>query len=138
MLLVLGVACQAPPPVHDPTPILQSVGAPRSSIDTADLHAALPERAEELLEGRFPGVIVARVPSGAISVRIRGTSSVIGNREPLYVIDGMPIEPGPGGALVGINPGDIARITVLKDVGSTAFYGVRGANGVVLITTKRN
>jgi len=89
------------------------------------------------LAGRFPGVEVFRLASGDLSVQIRGASSFVGSTEPLYVIDGMEISPGPGGALVGINPADIASIQVLKDIGSTALYGVRGANGVILITTKR-
>jgi iron complex outermembrane receptor protein len=93
-------------------------------------------RAEELLAGRFPGVEVYRAPGG-IAVRIRGSSSVYGSNEPLYVVDGMPIDPGPGGALVGINPSDIEKIEVLKDAGSTAQWGVRGANGVIVIKTKR-
>jgi TonB-dependent SusC/RagA subfamily outer membrane receptor len=93
-------------------------------------------RAEELLAGRFPGVEVYRAPGG-IAVRIRGSTSVYGSNEPLYVVDGMPIDPGPGGALVGINPADIEKIEVLKDAGSTAQWGVRGANGVIVIKTKR-
>jgi TonB-dependent starch-binding outer membrane protein SusC len=93
-------------------------------------------RVEELFAGRFAGVVVTRIPGG-ISVRIRGGSTITGSNEPLYVIDGMPIDPGPGGALVGINPADIEKIEVLKDIGSTAMYGSRGANGVILIRTKR-
>jgi TonB-dependent SusC/RagA subfamily outer membrane receptor len=93
-------------------------------------------RVEELLVGRFPGVEVWRVPGG-LSVRIRGATTVMGSNEPLYVVDGMTIDPGPGGALVGLNPSDIASIEVLKDAGSTAMYGVRGANGVIVIKTKR-
>jgi TonB-dependent SusC/RagA subfamily outer membrane receptor len=93
-------------------------------------------RVEELFVGRFAGVQVMKIPGG-ISVRIRGGSSITGSNEPLYVIDDMPIEPGPGGALVGINPADIEKIEVLKDIGQTAVYGSRGANGVILIKTKR-
>jgi TonB-dependent SusC/RagA subfamily outer membrane receptor len=55
----------------------------------------------------------------------------------LYVIDGVPITPGPGGSLSGINPSDIASIEVLKDAVSTTMYGSRGANGVILIKTKK-
>jgi iron complex outermembrane receptor protein len=91
---------------------------------------------EELFEGRFPGVQVFRVDDG-IQVRIRGTTSILGDNEPLYVVDGMPIEPGPGGALVGINPSDIEKIEVLKDVSATSLYGGRGANGVILIHTHK-
>jgi TonB-dependent SusC/RagA subfamily outer membrane receptor len=92
---------------------------------------------EELLQGRVAGVQVFRNAAGGISVRIRGTGSIMGNNEPLYVIDGMPVMAGRSGALVGINPHDIERIDVLKDAGSTAIYGSRGANGVILVTTKR-
>lgn len=91
---------------------------------------------EELLAGRFPGVQVFRV-QGGVSVRIRGESTITGDKEPLYVIDGMTVEAGPNGALFGLSPSDIERIEVLKDIGQTAQYGVRGSNGVVLITTKR-
>jgi len=93
-------------------------------------------QAEELFVGRFPGVQVFQTPGG-ISVRIRGQSSFTSSNEPLYVLDGMTIQPGPGGALEGINPQDIEKIEVLKDIGSTSFYGSRGANGVILIKTKR-
>jgi len=82
------------------------------------------------------GVIVSGTPDGGIAVRIRGPTSIMASTAPLYVIDGLPIEAGPGGALMGINPHDIASIQVLKDAASTAFYGVRGANGVILIKTK--
>ena len=71
-----------------------------------------------------------------MAVRIRGGSSIQGNNEPLYIIDGIPIEPGPNGSLTGINPNDIASIEVLKDAASTTLYGVRGANGVIIIKTK--
>ena len=91
---------------------------------------------ESALAAHVSGVTVTRTPDGGISVRIRGQSSFYGNTEPLFVIDGLPIQPGPGGNLVGINPYDIASIEVLKDAASTAFYGVRGANGVILIKTK--
>jgi len=86
--------------------------------------------------GKFTGVEVFQGPNGLI-VRIRGGSSINSSNEPLFVIDDMAVEPGPGGALVGLNPNDIEKIEVLKDIGSTARWGVRGANGVVLITTKR-
>jgi iron complex outermembrane receptor protein len=101
---------------------------------------------EELIRAKIPGVQVIdnNEPGGGIAVRIRGgTSTGIGNapNDPLYVIDGVPLQVG-GGATAGrnplnfINPQDIESITVLKDASSTAIYGSRGANGVVLITTK--
>ena len=92
---------------------------------------------EQVLMGRFPGVTVTRTADGGVAVRIRGTTSIHGSNEPLYVIDGVAIQPGPGGSLTGINPHDIASIEVVKDPAGEAMYGVRGANGVIIITTKR-
>ena len=85
---------------------------------------------------RFPGVWVGRTPDGQLSNRIRGGSSINASNEPLYVIDGIPIEPGPNNGLTGINPNDIASIEVLKDAASLTEYGMRGANGVIIIKTK--
>ena len=92
-------------------------------------------RVEEMMQGRFAGVQVIRSGDG-ISVRVRGESSLLGGGEPLYVIDGMPVRHTPRRGLV-INPMDVVRIEVLKDLSSTAIYGERGANGVILITTRR-
>lgn len=91
---------------------------------------------EDFFVGRFPGVEVARDPSGGITVRIRGASTILGSSEPLYIIDGARVQSGPGGLLF-LDPGDIKKIEVLKDIGSTSLYGSEGANGVILITTKR-
>jgi iron complex outermembrane receptor protein len=91
---------------------------------------------EQLLAGRIAGVMVTRAPGGGISVLIHGPSSFFLTDEPLYVVDGVPIEPGRGGTLTWLNPQDIASIEVLKDAPSTAIYGVRGANGVIVIKTK--
>ena len=88
----------------------------------------------EMLQGHA-GVVVTELAGGGVSVRIRGSNSILGGEEPLYVIDGMVVH-SPGG-LSGINPNTIESITVLKDGGSTAIYGSRGANGVILIKTKK-
>lgn len=85
---------------------------------------------------KFPGVWITRMPDGALSVRIRGTTSMQSSNEPLYIIDGTPVQPGPNGGLSGISPNDIASIEVLKDAAATTMYGVRGANGVIIIKTK--
>ncbi len=91
---------------------------------------------EDLVQG-LAGVTVRRLPSGGISLRIRGSSSLSGDAEPLYVINGVPIRAAPGQALMGVNPREIERIDILKDAGATSIYGSRGANGVVLIFTFR-
>ncbi len=111
--------------------------APGPTVTAEDIERAPGKPIEELLMSRFPGVQVTRAPDGGIAVRIRGTTSIHGSNEPLYVIDGLAIRAGPGGSLIGINPYDIESIEVLRDAASTTMYGVRGANGVVVITTKR-
>lgn len=91
----------------------------------------------DLLQGNVAGVTVTRT-GGGIQVRIRGTNSIMGSNEPLYVVDGMPIEPGPNGMIHVVNPYDVESITVLKDASATAIYGARGGNGVIIIKTKSN
>jgi TonB-dependent SusC/RagA subfamily outer membrane receptor len=107
------------------------------TVTAEDIERAPGQPIEVILMNRFPGVVVTRAPDGGIAIRIRGTTSIHGSTEPLYVIDGLPIRPGPGGSLQGINPYDIESIEVLKDPASTTMYGMRGANGVVVITTKQ-
>ena len=93
-------------------------------------------RIEDVLAGRAAGLQVLRQPDCTASLRVRGTTSVYGNNEPLLVIDGTIISPsGAGSALAALSPRDVETVEVLKDA-SAAFYGSRGANGVVLITTK--
>jgi len=92
----------------------------------------------EAIIGQIAGVQVQQIngaPGGeGLSVRIRGTGSITQSNDPLYVVDGYPME---GGAFRLLNPSDIETMQVLKDASSTAIYGSRGANGVVLITTKK-
>jgi TonB-linked SusC/RagA family outer membrane protein len=91
--------------------------------------------AAEALQGKAAGVQVIQPsgkPGGDIAVRIRGSSSVLAGNEPLYVVDGVPTTD-----IRGLNPADIETMSVLKDASSSAIYGARAANGVVLITTKR-
>lgn len=91
---------------------------------------------EDLFQG-LAGVTVRRLSSGGISIRIRGSSSLSSDGEPLYVINGVPIRAAPGQALMGVSPRDVTRVDVLKDAGATSIYGSRGSNGVVLIFTAR-
>ena len=91
---------------------------------------------DEIFSGKFPGVRVFRAPGGGISLRIRNAGTMANDGEPLFVVDGIRIMSGNGGLLF-INPADIETIEVLKDMASLSFYGIQGANGVVLITTKR-
>ena len=84
---------------------------------------------------RFPGVDVRRT-TGGVSIRIRGIGSFYSGGEPLYIVDGVALPDGTPG-IAWINPYDIASIKVLKDPAETAIYGVRGGNGVVVVTTKQ-
>ncbi len=142
--LLVG-ACAASGP-QSPTPQtgtdltvdpMRSMTSRVDSADTTEWRGAVPRRAEELLAGRFAGVQVIEMANGDVSVRIRGTTSLMGNNDPLYIIDGLETTAQPGRGLAGINPNDIAKIEVLKDPADLAIYGVRGANGVVIVTTKR-
>ncbi|MEO0555651.1 MAG: SusC/RagA family TonB-linked outer membrane protein [Bacteroidota bacterium] len=104
---------------------------------------------ENILQGQVAGVVVSESsePGGGFGVSIRGTNSILGGTQPLYVVDGIPINPnedaegddnsgGSQSSLSFLNPNDIEKIEVLKDAAATALYGARGANGVVIITTK--
>lgn len=106
------------------------------AVTARDMRQTPTGSVEKALEGRFPGVTVLRTESG-LAIRMRGAASVHGPNAPLYVIDGVPVEPGPNGDLTGLNPADIESIRVLKDAASTTMYGVRGGNGVIVIKTKR-
>lgn len=124
-----------------------------SSIKSETISEVPVATIEQALQGNAAGVMVSQsggAPGAAVSVRVRGIGSINGAVEPLYVVDGVPIENVPFGGggdyaspdvsnspLATINPGDIESIQILKDASATAIYGARGANGVVLITTKR-
>jgi TonB-linked SusC/RagA family outer membrane protein len=108
-----------------------------SSVNAATIEKVPVVSASQALQGRAAGVQVTSndaAPGGNISVLIRGTGSLASyGNEPLYVVDGYPVSTG----INSINPNDIATIDVLKDASSTAIYGIRAANGVVIITTKK-
>jgi TonB-linked SusC/RagA family outer membrane protein len=131
-----------------------------TSVTINDNEAAQITSIDKLLQGRAAGVTVnsgSSAPGGAVNVRIRGTSTFTGGSEPLYVVDGIIMNTAtqdvdnslkagtnPGNSyqeaqngLTAINPQDIESIEILKDASATAIYGSRGANGVVLITTKQ-
>jgi TonB-dependent SusC/RagA subfamily outer membrane receptor len=133
--VILGVAGCASRPASAPNPSTRETSTVTS--EEIERQGATDEPLEKVLQGRIAGVTVSRAADGGIAVRIRGAASIYGNSEPLYVLDGMPIQPGPNGSLTGINPSDIESIKVLKDAADTAMYGVRGANGVIVIKTKR-
>ena len=127
-----------------------------TSIKMDDINVAGIMSVDKMLEGHIPGMIFMQNSgqAGAVpKVRIRGTSTMLGNQEPLWVLDGVvlsdPVNVDPaelnsldfvnllGNAISGLNPDDIEQIDVLKDAAATAIYGTRAANGVIVITTKK-
>lgn len=123
------------------------------SIQAKNFNKGLMTAPDQLIQGKTPGVMVINntgQPGGAATVRIRGNSSIRASNNPLFVLDGVPMagnSPLPegrggfssdrGNPLTYLNPSDIASMDILKDASATAIYGSRGANGVVIITTKR-
>ncbi|PHN03423.1 SusC/RagA family TonB-linked outer membrane protein [Flavilitoribacter nigricans] len=115
-----------------------------NAISDEDFNKGVIVSPDQLITGKVAGVQVSKnsgEPGGGTSIRIRGGTSINAGNEPLFVIDGVPIDnngnPGTRNPLNFINPNDIATFTVLKDASATAIYGSRGANGVIIITTKR-
>jgi TonB-linked SusC/RagA family outer membrane protein len=113
----------------------QSFAGTATTIDAEKLEVKAVSNISQALAGEVAGVNVINTsgqPGTTSTIRIRGFGSVNGNRDPLYVVDGVPFS----GSLNSINPSDIKTTTILKDASATAIYGSRGANGVILITTK--
>ncbi|MGQ0537541.1 MAG: SusC/RagA family TonB-linked outer membrane protein [Gemmatimonadaceae bacterium] len=127
-----------------------------STVDADIANVGVISNANELIQGRVAGVNMVQSngePGGNVQIRVRGGTSISASNDPLYVVDGVPLQneatvagaPGVGGinpalsrnALNALNPNDIESVTVLKDASATAIYGSRGANGVILISTKR-
>ncbi len=124
-----------------------------ASVKAEDFNSGVISSPEQLIQGKTAGVqmvTTSGAPGAGVELRIRGTSSIRSNNNPLFVVDGVPLSGGtqPASADVGygtqadtnplnfLNPSDIASINILKDASATAIYGSRGANGVVIITTK--
>ncbi|WP_461131215.1 SusC/RagA family TonB-linked outer membrane protein [Spirosoma aerophilum] len=115
----------------------QDITSAVSVINMKDIGEQPANNPNQILQGRAPGVVVKQksgTPGGVFEVRVRGIGSLGAGSNPLYVIDGFAV-----GTSVGqnLNPNDIESVTVLKDAASTAIYGARGSNGVVLITTRQ-
>ena len=108
-----------------------------STVSAEDITAVPVSRVDQALQGRAAGVQVTQTsgaPGAGTAIRVRGGNSITGSNEPLWVIDGIVV--GSNFNLNNINSSDIKSIEILKDASSIAIYGSRGANGVVLVTTK--
>src|SRR5437016_2431391 len=135
-LTQLAVALQEIVVVGYGTQVRRDVTGSVASVGTDDVHEVPKVNVIEAIKGRVPGVDVVTTgnkPGDGIRVRLRGERSLKASNDPLYVLDGIPMAGGVG----DLNPRDIESIEVLKDASATAIYGSRGANGVVLITTRK-
>jgi TonB-dependent SusC/RagA subfamily outer membrane receptor len=138
--MVLGAACSGGPSNHDgvaPAPAPAPAPAQATGVTAEDVQRTPNQPIEQILAGKVAGVMVSRTEDGGVAIRIRGQSTFNGNAAPLYVIDGVVTEAGPGGSIPGINPYDIQSIKVLKDPVELTMYGSRAGNGVIVIKTKR-
>lgn len=124
-----------------------------TKVDMSEVQQIGTPSVDQMLQGAVAGVVAVSTngtPGGASKIRIRGTASLNGTQDPLWVIDGMPLEGNEAPAtdsenidnltntsIAGLNPDDIADITILKDAAATAIYGARAANGVIVVTTKK-
>ncbi|HOO83250.1 MAG TPA: TonB-dependent receptor [Prolixibacteraceae bacterium] len=106
-----------------------------TSVKSDELMANAPTSVQSALQGKAAGVLITsgNTVNSTPNIRIRGNRSIGANNDPLFVVDGFPMN----GGLESINPNDIASIEILKDASATAIYGSRGANGVILVTTKK-
>jgi TonB-dependent SusC/RagA subfamily outer membrane receptor len=151
LALSVAAACAhgssaAPRPAHvaserDSVPVAygtqdkKSVTGAIGSIDGENAPRGTARTMADLLDGHVPGVEVTRLAGGSVSVRIRGDRSFHADGEPLYVVDGIPMTGST--IMTDLDPRDVKSIEVLKDAGSLAAYGSRGANGVILIRLKK-
>ena len=113
----------------------RDVNAAVSSASGEKMRSNSPRTVADMLVGRFPGVEVRTLPNGSASIRIRGTRSFRSSEEPLIVVDGIPQHNG-AQALMDMSPRDVHSIEVLKDAAASSVFGSRGANGVILISTR--
>ena len=107
-----------------------------AKVQGGEIAAIQAQRVDEALGGKLSGVLIQNqdgAPGADPKIQIRAASSINGNSDPLIVVDGYPIS----GSLATVNPNDIESLEVLKDAASAAIYGSRGANGVILVTTKK-
>lgn len=106
-------------------------------ITEDEIHETNAVSLNELIARRSPGVSIEETADGRINAVIRGRNTFTGNESPLYVVDGIPVDPMSDGSLPGVVLSEIEKIEVLKSPAETARWGMRGANGVIMVTTKK-
>lgn len=117
----------------------QAEPLPPGTVLTADdIRRSPGQSLEQLLLARVPGLTIERRADGGSKVILRGKNTIVGDDEPLFVVNGIPLGAAMGGNLSAINIHDIATVQVLRDAAATSAYGVRGSNGVIIIRTKQS
>src|SRR5882724_1332670 len=111
---------------------------PGTVLTAEDIRRSPGQSLEQLLLARVPGLTFERAADGHTKLVIRGKNTILGDDEALFVVNGMPLGPAVSGNLAAIDIHDIETVQVLRDAVATAAYGVRGANGVIVIRTKEN
>ena len=111
---------------------------PGTVLTADDIRRSPGQSLEQLLLARVPGLILTRASDGHTVLHLRGTTTILGDDEPLFVVNDIPLGPNAWGNLTAIDPHDIETVQVLRDAASTAAYGIRGANGVIIIRTKQS
>src|SRR5688572_4735146 len=117
----------------------QTEALPPETVLTADdIRRSPGQSLEQLLLARVPGLTIERGADGRSKLILRGKNTLVGDAEALFVVNGIPLGPGVGGNLSAVNIHDIETVQVFRDAAATSEYGVRGANGVILIRTKQS
>src|SRR6267378_5187542 len=111
---------------------------PDTVLTADDIRRSPGQSLEQLLLARVPGLTIERAADGHSKLVLRGKNTILGDDEALFVVNGIPLGPAVSGNLAAINVHDIETVQVLRDAVGTAAYGVRGANGVIIIRTKEN
>jgi len=111
---------------------------PDTVLTADDIRRSPGQSLEQLLLARVPGLTFERAADGHTKLVIRGKNTILGDDEALFVVNGMPLGPAVSGNLAAIDIHDIETVQVLRDAVATAAYGMRGANGVIVIRTKEN
>lgn len=135
ILLLLAVACGRRSASHQPA---DSSLPPGTVLTADDIRRSPGQSLEQLLLARVPGLTLTRAPDGHPVLHLRGTTTILGDDEPLFVVNGIPLGPNASGNLAAIALQDIETVQVFRDGATTAAYGIRGANGVILIRTKQS
>jgi len=135
VLLVVAACSHRPAEPSSPNP---DARPPGTVLTADDIRKSPGQSLEQLLLARVPGLIIERAPDGHLKLVIRGRNTILGDDEALFVVNGIALGPAVSGNLAAINVHDIETVQVLRDAVATSAYGVRGANGVIVIRTKEN